>query len=113
MNQDERFSRDPCFVFLASYYIERRSIEQQINISGEFFFISLNEKNILISILTGMRGQTKSVTNGIKKLELDDLYDVYKKVKGSPKFWQVGKCDLVAKVRQLGPFHIFYTLCHP
>ena len=56
-----------------------------------------------------MRGQTKSVTNGIKKLELDDLYDVYKKVKGSPKFWQVGKCDLVAKVRQLGPFHIFYT----
>ena len=56
-----------------------------------------------------MRGQTKSITKGIKKLQLDDLYDVYKKVKGSPKYWQVAKSDLVAKVRQLGPFHVFYT----
>ena len=51
LNQDERFSRDPCFVFLASYYIERRSIEQQINISGELFFISFNGKIFLYLFL--------------------------------------------------------------
>ena len=30
-------------------------------------------------------------------------------MKGSPKYWQVARNDLVAKVKQLGPFHIFFT----
>ena len=38
LNQDERFSRDPCFVFMASYFIERHSLERQIDISGNINF---------------------------------------------------------------------------
>ena len=34
MNHDERFSRDPCYLFMACYYLERQSIERQIDISG-------------------------------------------------------------------------------
>ena len=37
------------------------------------------------------------------------MYDVFKKVKGTPKYWQSARNELVAKVKQLGPFHIFYT----
>ena len=37
------------------------------------------------------------------------MYSVFSKVKGTPKYWQVARNDLVAKVKQLGPFHIFYT----
>ena len=37
------------------------------------------------------------------------MFDMLKKVKGTPKYWQTVKNELVAKVKQLGPFHIFYT----
>ena len=36
LNKDERFSKDPCYVFTAAYFLERQSIENQINISGKF-----------------------------------------------------------------------------
>ena len=47
--------------------------------------------------------------NGERKIHLNDLYSVFSKVKGTPKYWQTARNDLVAKVKQLGPFHIFYT----
>ena len=57
----------------------------------------------------GVKGQSKSLGNGQTKVSLNDMYDVFKKVKGTAKYWQVSKNELVAKVKQLGPFHIFYT----
>jgi hypothetical protein len=39
LNKDDRFSRDPCYVFMASYFIERQGIERQIDISGKTFSI--------------------------------------------------------------------------
>ena len=39
LNQDERFSRDPCYLFTACYFIERQMIERQIDISGNDTFI--------------------------------------------------------------------------
>ena len=40
-----------------------------------------------------MKGRTISEADGVKKLKIDDLYDVFKKVKGTPKFWQAaGTC---------------------
>ena len=40
---------------------------------------------------------------------MNDMFDVFKKVKGTPKYWQLARNELVAKIKQLGPFHIFYT----
>ena len=37
LNHDDRFARDPCYVFMASYFIERQGIERQIDISGKNF----------------------------------------------------------------------------
>ena len=37
------------------------------------------------------------------------MFSVLQKLKGSPKFWQTAKYELIAKVKQLGPFHIFFT----
>ena len=37
LNHDQRFSRDPCYVFMASYFIERQGIERQTDISGKTF----------------------------------------------------------------------------
>ena len=90
LNQDDRFSKDPFYVFLATSYVERHAIEQQINLSG-------------------VKGKQLSSVDGSRKIELTDLFDVFKKVKGTPKYWQTAKNELIAKVKQLGPFHMFYT----
>ena len=90
LNQDDRFSKDPFYVFLATSYVERHAIERQINLSG-------------------VKGKQLSSVDGSRKIELTDLFDVFKKVKGTPKYWQTAKNELIAKVKQLGPFHMFYT----
>ena len=43
------------------------------------------------------------------KVHLNDMFDVFKKIKGTPKYWQTARNELIAKVKQLGPFHMFYT----
>merc|ERR1711978_562567 len=75
---------------MASYYCERDSLEQKINVSGQ-------------------RGKVVHDENGEATVNLVDPFDVFKSVKGSPKYWQVAQNELVAKVKQLGPFHVFYT----
>ena len=61
--------------------------------------VKCNDKSFSIS---GMKGRTVSEAGGVRKLKVDDLYDVFKKVKGTPRFWQAAKSDLIAKVKQLG-----------
>ena len=56
-----------------------------------------------------MKGVSKTNASGVQKIHLNDVFSVFSKVKGSPKYWQVARNELVAKVKQLGPFHIFYT----
>ena len=90
LNADERFSKDPCYLFMASYYVERLSLERQINISG-------------------LRTRPNQTGGEEKPVKLNDVIAVLQKVKGSPKYWQTAQYELVAKVKQLGPFHIFIT----
>ena len=45
-----------------------------------------------------------------KMKNLGDAFSVFTQLKGSGKYWQKAKFELVAKVKQLGPFHIFFTL---
>ena len=90
MNVDERFAQDPIYVFMVASFLERLGIEKQINISG-------------------MKGVSTTQPNGEKAVKLKDAFDVFKKIKGTPKYWQVARNELIAKVKQLGPFHIFFT----
>lgn len=90
LNVDERFSTDPCYLFMSCYYLERQMIENQIDVAG-------------------VRGPSSMNENGERKVHLNDIFSVFAKIKGTPKFWQVARNDLVAKVKQLGPFHVFFT----
>ena len=90
LNKDGRFSTDPYFVFMATSYIERLQLENQIDISG-------------------LKGISTKESNGQTKLNLKDPCDIFKKLSGSPKFWQSARHELVAKVKQLGPFQVFFT----
>ena len=84
LNADERFSKDNFYVFMASTFIEQEQLEKQINISG-------------------MKGSSIPGATGETVVKLHDPFSVFKSIKGTPKY------ELIAKVKQLGPFHLFYT----
>ena len=63
----------------------------------------------LAGFFLGVKGVSKTNADGVKKMHLNDVFSVFSKIKGTPKYWQVARNDLVAKVKQLGAFHIFFT----
>lgn len=88
LNQDLRFAKSIPYLFMAFLYVERQMLEKQINVSG-------------------MRGSLKSDGDVV---QLSDAFSIFARIRGSQKYWQVARHELVAKVKQLGPFHIFLTL---
>ena len=90
LGDDQRFSRDIPYLFMAQQYCERWALERQIDISGQ--------KGI------------SSFKNGQMEVHLKDEFSIFQNIKGTPKYWQKAKNELIAKVKNLGPFHIFFTL---
>ena len=89
LNEDQRFAKHAPYLFAAQQYVERTTLESQINISG-------------------LKGQRDSTTSNMTSLT--DPFSVFQKLKGSPRYWKQAKDELIAKVKQLGPFHVFFTL---
>ena len=90
LNADPRFSQTIPFVFYAQHRNETEKLENQIQIAGQ-------------------RGKVSGKGNNVE-LTLNDVCNVFQKIKGTPKYWQTARNELIAKVNQLGPFHLFFTL---
>ena len=57
-----------------------------------------------------MRGQKSTTAEGTKQYQLDDAFTTFDGIKNTPKYWQRVKYDMIAKLENLGPFHLFFTL---
>jgi hypothetical protein len=90
-NLNPVFAQNKPFIFTAVYYIEQYQLEFKVNISY-------------------MRGKMKSDGNGKDFLQMDDGFSVFDNIRGSPRYWQKLRYDMIAKLEQLGPFQFFYTL---
>ena len=86
-NIDPQFRNSKSFLFAWLYYIERKQFEQRINVSCQ-------------------RGK---MSDGIFE-EWKDPMSVFDEVRGTPKYWQKKRMEMVAKIQQLGPFQFFFTL---
>ena len=80
LNEDQRFAKHAPYLFAAQQYVERTTLESQINISG-------------------LKGQRDSTTTDMTRLS--DPFSVFQKLKGSPRYWKQAKDELIAKVKQL------------
>ena len=91
LNRDPRFANDMSYLFMAQQRVERAALESQLRLAGR-------------------KGKIQGNNGPNKKIHLDDIYNVFQNIRGSPKYWQKAKNELIAKVKYLGPFHIFFTL---
>ena len=87
-NEKPIFAKNLPYLFMAHQYVEREMLQKQMTISG----------------LKGALGSDGRIR------QLNDSFSFFQKIPGSPKFWQVKRNELTARVQQLGPFHIFFTL---
>ena len=86
-NVAKKWSNSTPYVFAALNYLERQQIEGQINVSCK-------------------RG--KVVNNQL--VPLQDPFSVFDKIPGTPRYWLQRRYEVLARVEQLGPFQLFFTL---
>ena len=87
-NVDPRWRQHAPFVFAALYCIERRSLEKAMSISYR----------------RGKVGKDGKLTN------LEDACCIFDNQPGSDKYWLKRRYEVLAKLEQLGPFQLFFTL---
>ena len=87
-NKNPQFRKNKSYLFAAMYFLERQQFEQRINLSVQ-------------------RGQ---ISSDGSFCELKDAMSVFDNIKGTPKYWQKKRIDMIAKIEQLGPFQFFFTL---
>lgn len=90
LNHDRRFAQDEDFLFVAQQSLEKRSIQNQINVSVQ-------------------RGIPVKV-NGKVEMKGQNIIDVFKDIPGTPAYFKKYRNELFARMEQLGPFHFFLTL---
>ncbi|HIC32728.1 MAG TPA: hypothetical protein EYO76_12510, partial [Flavobacteriaceae bacterium] len=91
LNHNAIFRNNIAFVFTACFYIEKHQLENKINVSYR-------------------RGKITQTTTGTSKMNLNDDFSIFHKIKGTPKYWQSFRYDVIAELEQLGVFVFFYTL---
>ena len=90
-NLEKRFARSSAYMYAAVAYIEKKQINRNIN-------------------LAGTRGKQVINKDGSKTYELDDGYRVLEKIKNTPSYWKQAKYEMLARLDNLGPFQLFFTL---
>ena len=100
---DNRFARNPEYIFFAQYVTEIHKINSGISIAMRIGNTSTsNGREITASMLTDH--------DVVKKLiKRDQGYKFLKQVRGTPAFWEKSKKDLFAMIRQLGIPTFFIT----
>ena len=60
--------------------------------------------------MAGTRGKQLAGEGGFKTYELEDAYRVLENIKNTPKYWKQVKYEMLAKLDDLGPFQLLFTL---
>ena len=78
------------YVFYSQHSVEKERIQSQITYAGQ-------------------KGPAEKIRKGTLNIKVKDIHSFFQNVRGTPKYWQAEKNNLIAKVKQLGPFHLFFT----
>ena len=91
LNVDDRFAKTPGFIFGAMSLVEAERLRNNAN-------------------LTGMKGRRNVGPGGQVTMDLGDPCSVFERIPGTPKYFQRTKYEMIAKLENIGPFQIFFTL---
>ena len=87
LNVDDRFAKTPGYLFGAMSMVEAERLRANAN-------------------LTGMKGKKTVGPGGQVSYQVEDPCSVFEKIPGTPKYWQRVKYEIIAKLENIGPFHV-------
>merc|ERR1711923_613294 len=91
LNKEKRFAESPACLYSAVAYLEEKRIFQNLS-------------------LVGSRGKEMKNANNDVSYKLEDEFRAIEGIPNPPKYWQQKKYEILSKIDNLGPFHIFFTL---
>ena len=97
-NCNKKYSENPQYLFYCLDWLEK----EVVNSTKQFVLRKRFQSDISVSQLTNV----DSVKNMISD---DQLYASFKNVRGSPQYYKNMMLDVLAKVRQYGPYTFFLT----
>ena len=78
-------------MYAAIGYLEKKQLQRNVN-------------------LANTRGKEVVNESGEKAYVLEDGYRVLEDIKNTPRYWKKAKYEMIARLDNLGPFHLFFTL---
>ena len=90
-SRDSRFAADPQYTFFLLDLLERTSIANAINFSERKY------KQSAITV-----GQLRNPDNVKRFLSDNEMYAIFKNIRGTPQFFHNMKLDVLAKIRFFG-----------
>ena len=97
-SKDSKFASDPRYVYFATDQIQRDAIHNSINFSQR------KSKNVDISA-----GQLKDPQNVRKMISDEEMFTLFKKIRGTPYFYKDMQYDVFGKIRFFGIYTFFMT----
>ena len=95
---DTRFAESPEYTFAALDWLERDAISQNIAITTRKHF----QQDLSV-------GQLKDPLRISRLLSENQLFTTFRNIRGSPQYFKQTHLDIMAKIRQLGPYTFFLT----
>ena len=90
LNYDERFAKNPSYLFAATQYLEQKQLQ----------------RNVGLSFTRGKKGQAP---DGFSTYSLDDGYSVLDNISNTPRYWSKARNEFIARLENEGAFQFFNT----
>ena len=90
-NIDPRWRNNTHWVFAAAVYKEKKELQRNIDLAFK-------------------KGKKSCDKEGTSVYSLDDPFSVFQSVANTPAYHKKGKMEMIARLDNHGPFHIFFTL---
>ena len=90
-NQDPRWRNNTHWVFAAAVFREKKDFQRNIDLAYK-------------------KGKTNTNKEGRTIYSLEDPYSVFQSVANTPAYHKKGKFEMMARLDNFGPFHVFFTL---
>ena len=91
-NINPQWRRNIHWVFAATVYREKKDLQRNIDIGYS-------------------RGKRNVRDDGGVQYSLKDPYSVFQNVANTPAYHKKGRMEMMARLDNFGPFHVFFTLC--
>ena len=98
LHKDGGFAETSEYIFHALDILERQTLTDTISIT--------TRKSYFQDISAG---HLKDPNKLLKLLSQDQVYASIKNIRGTPQYWQQMQFDMLAKLRQLGPYTFFLS----